>query len=133
MNVLVDTCIWSLLLRYRYVSSENLLYVQELRQLIEQTRVVLLSVIRQEILSGIREKQQFEQIRQKLRSFPDFPLITEDYETAAEFYNICRAKGLQGSQTDFLLCAVSHRYDFPILTTDKDFEHFKKHLYFQLY
>jgi len=132
MNVLIDTCIWSLLLRYRYVPVDDL-YVQELHHLIQQTQVILLGVVRQEILSGIRYTQQFERIRQKLRAFPDFPLTREDFETAAEFYNLCRAKGIQGSQTDFLLCAVAHRYDFAIFTTDKDFNHFQKHLDFKLH
>ncbi len=131
-NVLVDACIWSFLLRRRYASFSSL-EKQTLLKLIQQTRVVLLGVVRQEVLSGIRETPQFERIRQKLRAFPDFPLTTEDYEKAAEFYNICRTKGVQGSPTDFLLCAVSHRYDFPILTTDNDFEHFQKYLDFQLY
>ncbi len=130
-NVLVDACIWSFLLR-RNASLESL-EKQTLLKLIQQTRIILLGVVRQEVLSGIREMQQFERIRQKLRSFPDFPLTMEDYEKAAEFYNICRARGIQGSATDFLLCAVSHRYNFPIFTTDKDFEHFKKYLDFQLY
>lgn len=130
-NVLVDTCIWSFLLR-RHASLESL-EKQTLLKLIQQTRVILLGIVRQEVLSGIREMQQFERIRQKLRLFPDFPLTTEDYEKAAEFYNICRARGVQGSPTDFLLCAVSHHYNFPIFTTDKDFEYFQKYLDFQLY
>lgn len=130
-NILVDTCIWSSLLRRNasLESSEK----QILLKLIQQTHVILLGVVRQEVLSGIRDMQQFERIRQKLRPFPDFPLTTEDYEKVAEFYNLCRAKGVQGSPTDFLLCAVSHRYHFPIFTTDRDFKHFQKYLDFQLY
>ena len=48
-------------------------------------------------------------------------LIAADFERAAEYFNTCRAKGLQGSNTDFLLCAVAERHRFPILTTDDDF------------
>lgn len=63
----------------------------------QQKRLLMLGAIRQEVLSGIREPQRFEWLRQKLRAFPDFPVSLEDYETAAEFYNSCRAKGVQGS------------------------------------
>ncbi len=42
----------------------------------------------------------------------------------ADCFNLCRAKGIQGSNTDFLLCAVAERYRFPILTTDDDFVKF---------
>ncbi len=131
-EVLVDTCIWSLVLR-RSSNSLNNSLARELTQLIQEERIIMLGTIRQEILSGIRHRQHFEWLREELRTVSDFSLTTEDYETAAEFYNLCRAKGVQGSHTDFLLCAVSHRYNFPIFTTDKDFQYFQKHIDFQLY
>jgi predicted nucleic acid-binding protein len=48
-------------------------------------------------------------------------VTSEDYERAAEFFNRCRVKGLPGSNTDFLLCAISAHHRLPILTTDDDF------------
>ncbi|MDD5274407.1 MAG: PIN domain-containing protein [Methylovulum sp.] len=92
----------------------------------------MLGGIRQEILSGIQHEAQFERIRKKLRAFPDYPISTADYETAAQFYNRCRSKGVQGSNTDFLICAMAHCHDFTVFTLDKDFFHFKKHLDFKL-
>jgi hypothetical protein len=130
-NVLVDTCVWSLLLRRQEVV-ETLLTL-EFKKLVTQQRVIMLGVVRQEVLSGIRERSRFEVIRQKLRTFPDFPTTLEDYETAAEFYNTCRAKGVQGSLIDFLLCAIAHRHHLPIFTTDKDFEYFQQYVTFELY
>ena len=59
-------------------------------------------------------------------TFPDLRLKTADYEKAAEFFNICRSKGVQGSNTDFLICAISVNRDYPIFTTDRDFEKFQK-------
>jgi predicted nucleic acid-binding protein len=47
---------------------------------------------------------------------------------AAQFFNICRAKGVQGSNTDFLICAVAVRWQLAIFTTDGDFTLFAKHL-----
>jgi len=132
MKVLVDTNIWSLALRHRQTPA-NEAVIQTLTQLIQQTQVIMLGVIRQEILSGIRDPQQFERLRTQLRAFPDFPLTTADFEQAAEFFNQCRTKGIQGSNTDFLLCAVAYRHNLPIFTQDKDFEHFQQHLPFQLY
>lgn len=35
-----------------------------------------------------------------------------------------KAKGVQGSNTDFLICAVANRLKFPIFTTDNDFKKF---------
>ena len=93
----------------------------------------MLGAIRQEILSGIRERSQFDLLRDKMRSFPDFPLLQEDYETAAAFFNDCRRVGIQGSPTDFLICAVSSRHSLPIFTIDKDFSTYQRHLAITLY
>jgi predicted nucleic acid-binding protein len=101
---------------------------QELRHLIHDHRVQMIGPIRQELLSGIRSESQFRKLEKHLESFPDLPIVTEDYVTAAEFFNRCRAKGVQGSNTDFLICGVAVRNKFSIYTTDKDFELFSKHL-----
>lgn len=55
-------------------------------------------------------------------------LVIEDYELAAEFYKTCRRNEIQGSNTDFLICAVAHRRGYSILTTDGDFALFGEHL-----
>ena len=118
MKVLVDTSVWSLALRRRSPAHPS---VDELRRLIVTGRAAIIGPIRQEVLSGIRDASAFERLRDRLGAFPDEPLTAEDYERAAEFFNTCRAKGLQGSNTDFLLCAVAVRHHMPLLTTDGDF------------
>jgi len=126
MKVIVDTSVWSLALRRDQKGA--LEPVQEFRRLIHSHRVQMIGPIRQEILSGIRTESQFEKLRKHLESFPDLPLLTEDYVAAAQFFNQCRSKGIQGSNTDFLICAVAVRNKFSIFTTDKDFESFSKYL-----
>ena len=134
MNVLVDSSVWSLALRRNTTNDampkagEVIAIVNLLRDLIEDGRVVLLGAIRQEVLSGVRYKEQFARLQEYLRAFPDLELTTEDYELAAEFFNTCRSNGVQGSNTDFLLCAVAHRRGYSIFTTDKDFENFRFHI-----
>jgi predicted nucleic acid-binding protein len=118
MKVLVDTSVWSLAFRRRAPAHAS---VDELRRLIVNGRAAMVGPVRQEILSGIRDSTAFERLRDRLGAFPDEPLTTADYERAAEFFDACRAKGLQGSNTDFLLCAVSARRRMPLLTTDQDF------------
>lgn len=118
MKVLVDTAVWSLALRRRApVAAAG----DALRRLVEQGRVALIGAIRQEILSGIRDPAVYRRLREVLRAFPDVPLDGAEYERAAECFNACRAAGLQGSNTDFLICAVAQRHRMPILTTDADF------------
>jgi predicted nucleic acid-binding protein len=131
VNVLVDTSVWSLALR-RPAGEDNA-EAAELTELVREGRVEMIGAIRQEILSGIRAPEQFRKLRDRLRAFPDVALDESDYEEAAACFNRCRAKGLQGSNTDFLMCAVSLRHDLAILTTDKDFSGFARVLGFELH
>jgi predicted nucleic acid-binding protein len=126
MRVLVDTSVWSLALR-RNVPAEGPEQT-ELIELIKEVRVQMIGPVRQELLSGIRSQAQFRKLRDHLRAFPDLELTPRDYETAAEFFNLCRGKGIQGSNTNFLICAVAARQKIPIFTTDGDFTLFQPHL-----
>lgn len=127
MNVLVDTSVWSLALRRQAPSTENPIVV-EFTELIRESRVELIGAVRQEILSGIKVQAQFETLRDQLRFYPDLPLIPADYEKAAEYFNRNRQEGVQGSNTDFLICAVAHRCNLAVFTTDKDFIHFQQYI-----
>jgi predicted nucleic acid-binding protein len=123
MKVLVDTPVWSLALRRRK-RSEDAPTTSALASLVEDGRVALIGPIRQELLSGIKERAQFDRLREHLRAFPDTEITSRDYEEAASFFNQCRSQGLQGSNTDFLICAIATRNEFSIFTTDQDFTHF---------
>jgi len=125
VKVLVDTPIWSLALR-RKPRPENASIKSELASLVADGRVAIIGPIRQELLSGIKERAHFERLRDHLRAFSDTEITSDDYEEAAMFYNSCRAKGIQGSNTDFLICAIAVRNEFSIFTTDADFTHFSR-------
>ncbi len=119
MKVLVDTSVWSLALRR---TKEDVIAIKrELEGLIADHRVVMIGPVRQELLSGIRSESQFNSLRKRLSAFPDEPIFAEDYEEAAQIFNVCRQSGIQGSNTDFLICAVARRRQYEIFTTDNDF------------
>ena len=130
MKVVVDTSVWSLALRRHKEAEDG--YVELFKELISDGRVVLLGAIRQEVLSGIRYIGQYEKLKTNLRAFPDLKLKADDYEVAASFYNLCRQQGIQGSNTDYLICSVASRRNYEILTTDKDFDNFAEHLSIKL-
>lgn len=131
MRVIIDTSVWSLALR-RNDPEENE-YVFELKELIKEVRVQLIGPVRQEILNGIKSKKQFNLLKEHLRGFEGPEIEIEDYELAAEFFNTARKNGIQASNTDFLMCAISKRHKMPILTTDKDFLHFQAVLPIELH
>jgi predicted nucleic acid-binding protein len=133
MKVLVDTSVWSIALRHS-VSVTNADEIKEqLSGLIDDVRVAMIGPVRQELLSGVKSKSQFNLLKKRLEPFRDTPLESSDYILAAEFFNRCRSRGVQGSHIDFLICAVSSRRKFPLFTMDKDFLLYKKHLDFPLF
>lgn len=131
-SVLVDTCVWTEVLR-KHARHQNEILVKKLKTLIEDHKVTMIGPIRQEILSGIKNIDQFDLLKEQLSFFSDESLLSEDFEIAAQFFNICRASGVQGSNTDFLICAVASRLKVSIFTIDKDFKLFAKHVDIELY
>jgi predicted nucleic acid-binding protein len=135
VNVLVDTSAWSLAYR-RSAAHLNPLeqhYRNSLAQLMADGRAELLGMVRQELLSGLREPAQFERLRKLLRAFPDVALASGDHEEAARMNNTCRSKGIAGNPVDSLICAVAARRSWPILTLDHDFDRYSKYLPIQLF
>ncbi|TVR42383.1 MAG: hypothetical protein EA402_11770 [Planctomycetota bacterium] len=97
MRVLVDTCIWSQVLR-RSVQTPEL--DAALENIINESRLVIIGPIRQELLSGIKDRRQLQRLKRYLSAFPDADLTCSDYERAAECFNtnvVHLVNGLIGS------------------------------------
>jgi hypothetical protein len=124
MTVLVDTPVWSLFFRRprSRLSAAEEATRRELEELIRAGAAQLIGPVRQEVLSGIREEAQFRLLRERLRAFADPMMEIDDYEEAARCNNLCRAKGIAGSATDFLICAMAARRGWGVFTTDADFK-----------
>jgi predicted nucleic acid-binding protein len=112
---------WPLLRRSRRarLSQEEQRVVAHLGEAIREGRVMMLGPIRQEILSGIREKAQFAKTERLLEPFPDEMLETPDYAEAARLFNLCRDHGVQCGPVEMLLCAAAARRGCEILTSDQ--------------
>ena len=82
--------------------------------MIREGRVQMIGPIRQELLSGIKFAEQFKKLKKTLTYFPDLQIKSADYEKAAELFNLCRKSGIQGSNTDFLICAIAVNHNMTI-------------------
>ena len=125
MRILVDTSVWSL--AFRRGGTRNPAQteaVAELEQLVDEGRAFLAGCIRQELLSGVPHAKDFERLRHALAPFEDLEARRAHHELAAELFNTCRARGIQGSHIDFLICALSIANAAPVFTTDNDFERY---------
>lgn len=133
--ILVDTPIWSLALQRREgdLNPEQRGHVDEWKHLVREGRAGLVGPIRQELLSGVRSEEAWEQLKTALRPFLDLRITTPDYERASQLFNRCRARGITGSSIDLIICAVAQRFDIPIYTTDTDFVRYTEVLELRLH
>jgi predicted nucleic acid-binding protein len=121
VKLLVDTPVWSLALRRRDAASlspDEQKLKAELTQAIQDGRVAVIGLIRQELLSGIKEQAQFEKVKSALAPFLDEQIDTADHEHAARLYNECRRHGFEVGPVDMLICAVAMRRDWQVLSND---------------
>jgi len=132
MKVLVDTPIWSAAFR-RKSENKNTNVISNLIELIQNRRIAIIGPVRQEVLSGISDRKKFYEIKDKMSFFYDYSIVTDDYEFAAECSNECRRNGIQGSHTNFLICAVAIKNGWEIFTEDADFFEYEKHIPIKMY
>ena len=135
MNVLVDTSIWSLAYRRAEADLNGTEQRQrsELAELIKEGRIRVIGPVCQELLSGIKSTSKFELIGSDLKSFDEEVLTRSDFERAAELSNDLRSKGITGTPTDCLICAVAMDRGMEVFTCDEDFRHYAKHILLRLH
>jgi predicted nucleic acid-binding protein len=128
MPVLVDTSVWSLALRRnpKHLSAAQAAIVADFEELLNEGQVRIIGSVHQELLTGIREQRQFEELRKYLRGFQDIQLTEKDYENAAAAANRCIAAGIAVHNVDLLICAVAMNRNWEIYTTDKDFSQYAR-------
>ena len=121
MNLVVDTSVWSLVLRRPRVEETNA-FVSAFRSYVEAgDAIFLIGNILQELLDGVRSTEQFVGLQKLLDPFPLLPLDRATFVAAAQLRNYCRTKGVQAGPIDFLIVTVCCEHGFPLLTADKDF------------
>ena len=96
MKVLVDTSIWSHGLRRR--TGGDAASTAELASLVQDGRVAMIGPIRQELLSGIKERAHFERLREHLSAFPDTEILS-DSDDSLEVKAVHRRDGLARTYT----------------------------------
>ena len=131
--ILVDTTIWSKAYRRKKIADEDQPIVKKLYDILDSEEEVLIGPVRQELLSGISNENAFGDLAVKLSGFNNYEVQLADHDLAAEYYTICLRNGIQGSQTDYLICAIANRYNLEIFTEDKDFDYYIKYLPVKLY
>ena len=132
MRILVDTSVWSLALRRPsgVMNEEAVL----LKAIIEQGEdILLLGIILQEVLQGIRNPKDFAALKEYFKAFPLIDLEREDYLRAAELKNHLMKKGNQGATIDVLIASVAISHRCHLFTADKHFTQIAEHSELKLF
>lgn len=129
-GTIIDTSVWidyfNAVINDKTDAADNLL---------EQRSVIILPLILQEILQGIRERQMFETIKGSLLSlnFLQYNPI-ESAIGAASLYRFLKRKGITiRKPNDCLIAVICINNDTPLLHNDKDFDNIAKHTTLKIY
>lgn len=117
-EVLVDISVW-----IDFFNGVDCEQVFAFQKLLNEGRVCLCPTVYQEILQGIKDDTQFQNIKQTLGFFDvlqsDFPLLQD---TAVNLYRALRKKGITiRKANDCLIAACALLFNVPVLHKDRDF------------
>jgi predicted nucleic acid-binding protein len=126
LSLLVDTSVWSLVLR-RNAPADTAEAARLAEALQAGEAVLTTGLVLQELLQGFAGPRDRDLI---VARFAALPLLTpdrRDHIEAAELRNRCRRHGLQIGTIDALLAQLCLQHDLTLLTTDNDFRGMARH------
>ena len=129
-GTIVDTSIWIEFLRSE--KNERSVLVN---QLIDLNKIILLPVILQETLQGIKNDSLYQLTKESLLSY-HFIEIDPIYSAirSAELYRFLRQKGITiRKPNDCLIAAICIDNKIPLLHNDKDFDNIAKYTSLKIY
>jgi len=122
--ILVDTSVWIDFFKGVKTKEEKFLV-----SLIKKEEPVFITgIVLMEILQGIREKEQFNQVKEYLSAFPLAKIHEpQTYIKAADIYRKCKKKGITvRSPIDCLIAQIAIENDLYILHRDRDYTNIAK-------
>ncbi len=127
---LVDSSAWIELLRDTGSPS-----CDRVHQLLagEADETAICGPVRMEVLAGARDDSHLVVLTDLLTRATSLPMLTTDYDDAAELYRRCRRQGeTVRKMIDCLIAAVAIRAGIPILHNDSDFRALARHTELQI-
>lgn len=119
MKVLVDTSVWSRVLR---TGGRTEPAARRLDALLGKADVVLTGLVLQEILQAFRSESAFRRVARELDAFPLLQLDRAHYVAAAKLRRSCAAAGIAASTADCQIAAAAIEHRCVLFTLDRDFE-----------
>lgn len=118
MRVLVDTSVWSRVLRPAGIAEPA---ARRLDALLGKADVVLIGLVLQEVLQAFRSDATFRRVARQLAAFPLLQLDRAHYVAAANLRRACAAAGIAASTADCQIAAAAIEHRCVLFTLDRDF------------
>ncbi len=127
---IVDTSLW-----IDYLNNIVDKKTDEVAELIQLNQIILLPVILQEVLQGIRIKRDFTQAKDAFIKYPFFDYNEIDMAIeAASLFRFLKEKGITVRKpNDCLISAICILNSIELLHNDKDFNNIAKHTSLKIY
>jgi predicted nucleic acid-binding protein len=117
-KLLPDTCVWIDFLKNR----ETALTVQ-LEHALLQGEVYICGVVLYELLQGIRNPGEDEQVRAAFGALTMFEVTTQTWTASAKLSSDLRRRGITLPLSDILIATVATEHNLTIMTVDTHFKH----------
>ncbi|MEP7107882.1 MAG: PIN domain-containing protein [Ferruginibacter sp.] len=129
-QVIVDTSVW-----IDFFRGLSIPPVLSLMEIMDSNALIILPVIAQEVLQGVREKKMVDMVESLLFGFQF--ISYDSYEAAlgaAELYRKMRSKGITvRSSNDALIAWLCIYFNLPVLHIDRDFDNIAKYTSLKIY
>ncbi len=122
---LIDTTIW-----IDFLNGIDTPQVKRLTELIKEGDICISGIILTEVLQGIKDDKEFEEVRDLLIDIPIYETRgIHTYLHAAQIYRKCRKEGYTVRKTiDCVIAAIVLENDLALLHNDRDFDLIAKYV-----
>lgn len=123
--ILVDTSVWIDFFKDKKTIQVDLLE----KSLIDRKNICICVIILTEVLQGIRNEDQYRQVKSYFNNLIFLPMEYDTFIRAADIYRKLRKKGITiRKSVDCMIAAVCREHDTLLLHNDKDFDYIENHL-----
>ena len=133
-KLIVDSSIW--IDFFNKKMSSNIKHLSRLLLTsIEESPIIILPIIMQEILQGIENDRDYTIVKENLEGLDFIDYSQYEFSVkAAELYRKLRKKGITiRKANDCLIAAICIEFNLPLFHNDKDFDNIAKYTSLKIY
>lgn len=118
VKLLPDTCVW-----IDFLKGRNTTLTLQLEQALLQGEVYTCGVVLYELLQGIRNPGEDEQVRTAFDALTMLEMTAQTWVSAAKLSSELRKQGITLPMSDIIIAAVATEQGLTVMTVDTHFKH----------